>query len=172
MPIETTPQIDLFADGPLITAQKILMLANDGTYFEGGLDFPSSSIVYHTHRTESHLHVDIDMERNYGEEPSDMDWINDIVPHDYVREPVPDASDPPFSYAEGESRAPGIFGSALRSFGEAAAALSKYGHDIKPLTKYFKVAWAIDDEFDEILTTALPQARSKTQLSGVDLEDM
>lgn len=158
-------EIDIFRDGVYATSNKLLQKAYDGEIMEGAFDWPASCGVSKINKEFSDMHVEFcqELEEDYWEnEPADMfSEVRNIAPATLAKEPGPSDTTTPFSYPEGESSAPGMFGKALRSFTEAVAVIIAQNEPVEDLIELFCRLWGLDQKQKESIVASIPNTRSQ-----------
>jgi hypothetical protein len=152
--------ISLVRDGVQVTYQKLLQQAYGGTFPEGGLDINSSCGIARTYDYKGDMHVNL---TSAEMQQLDMDFINfddDIAPLTYAKDPIPHESKAPFTFPDSENGAPGMFGKALRAYGEACAVMREYAQPTEEYTNWFCKAWDVNDEDRKIMKMCQPVVRS------------
>lgn len=145
---------DILQDSAYDITKGLLDEAWGGTFPDGGLDFPSACVLSQSSDVNSDLHIELGMVEA-TDTVSDVPWLADLT-HGEVQGPRD--SDSPFKFLNGEGDLPGMFGSALKAYGQVVAILSEYGVAYDNYDKWFRAQWGIDKETD--LSSAIPTLRS------------
>jgi len=145
---------DILADTALDIANGMLNDAWGGKAPAGGLDFPSACVLSRSSDIASDVHVDIGLVHD-TEQLSALPWLADVT-HTEVQGPAD--TDSPFRYQAGEITPPGMFGKALKAYGQVCAIATEYGVDVKGYDSWFREQWGVPEDAD--LTMAVPMLRS------------
>jgi hypothetical protein len=155
--------IDLWADGVRITLEK--MCQNNGVDIVGLMDYdmPASSMIGRTDERSSDMHVEWTDTTMFDSEFDDalFSMDDDLAPDSMGSENVPHATHSPFERYGADMDIPGMFGAALKAYGNAVAVMHKEGVDPSTYTRYFKSEWDLTDEDDDLLESVVPIMRSE-----------
>jgi len=145
---------DILADSALDIARGLMDQAWGGKSPEGGLDFPSACVLSKTTDLASDVHLELGVVQ-HTEALSDLPWLADVTHSDVSG---PSDTDSPFRYQAGEMNPPGMFGKAVKAYGQVIALAREYGVDTSAYDKWFRAQWGVDPSAD--LTMAIPVVRS------------
>lgn len=145
---------DILSDSAMEIALGKISEAWGGDAPMGGLDFPSACTLSQTKSQDSDFHVELGLVED-TDELSEIPWLADVTRTE-VQGPAD--TDSPFQFATGEASPPGMFGAALRAYGEVVAMCGEYGVDATAYNLWFKAQWGIPA--DESLLGAVPAVRS------------
>jgi len=145
---------DILSDSALDIAIGLVGDAWGGTAPSGGFDFPSSCVLSKCDYSISDCHIELGVIDN-TDQLSEVPWLADVTRTDPAG---PSDTDSPFRFSSGEAAAPGIFGKALRAYGETVAICNEYGVPSANYDNWFRIQWGIEPGAD--LTTAVPVVRS------------
>lgn len=150
----TVRMFDILADSALDIARGLMDEAWGGKSPDGGLDFPSACVLSKSSELGSDLHVELGVVAG-TEQLSDIPWLADVTHTDVQG---PSDSDAPFRYQSGELVPPGMFGKALRAYGQVIALAGEYGVPVAGYDSWFREQWGVEPGAD--LTLAVPMVRS------------
>lgn len=145
---------DILTDSALDIANGLLDQAWGGKFPQGGLDFPSACVLSKSGPEHSDLHLELGIVEA-TDSVSEVPWLADLT-HGEVQ--GPHDSDSPFKFINGEGDIPGMFGTALKAYGQVIAILDEYGVPWESYDKWFRSQWGIDPNLD--LSIAVPILRS------------
>jgi len=145
---------DILSDSALDIARGLLDEAWGGKSPDGGLDFPSACVLSRASEAGSDVHMELGVVSD-TESLSAIPWLADVT-HTEVQ--GPSDSDAPFRYQSGELVPPGMFGKALRSYGQVMALAGEYGVPTAGYDSWFREQWGVDGDAD--LSLAIPMVRS------------
>lgn len=147
---------DILADSALDIANGLIGEAWAGEAPSGGVDFPSSCTLSKcasgSHSSDFHLELEV-VKDSSG--LSEIPWLADVTRTEIQG---PSDTNNPFVYPIGEAPPPGLFGSALKAYGEVVSMCIEFGADYKPYDEWFRSQWGIDKGTN--LTHTVPQIRS------------
>jgi len=137
---------------------------------EMGWDFPANGVLSRSDEYSSDLHVEIG---NYDDEwdvfnvgfenedePATLSMYEALAPATIAKEPGPSDTTPPFEHLHGESGLPGLFGEALKSYGEAVCICVVMNTDPTPIHEAFANSWGLTPDEAEYARTLVPTPRS------------
>jgi len=142
------------SDSALDIARGLLDEAWGGKSPDGGLDFPSACVLSKSSDLGSDLHLDFGVVQG-TEQLSEVPWLADVTHTDVHG---PSDSDAPFRYQTGELVPPGMFGKALRAYGQVMALAGEYAVPTEGYDSWFREQWGVDPDAD--LALAIPMVRS------------
>lgn len=145
---------DILSDSALEIATQLITDAWGGDAPIGGLDFPSSCVLSKCGDEYSDVHVELGIVDDTLT-LSEIPWLADVTHSDVAG---PGDTDTPFRFPSGEATPPGLFGKALRSYGEVMAICVEYGVDTTCYDIWFRSQWGVDKDTD--LSMAIPVTRS------------
>lgn len=146
---------DILTTSALDISNGLLKEAWGGVLPQGGNDFPSACVISKCEQKDSQISIEIGIHpkaNGYSAVPMLADRTRSVVIG-------PSDSDTPFMYAAGEITPPGIFGKALKSYGQVIALLRKYGVSETNYDNWFRVQWGVAPDVD--LTGIIPTLRSE-----------
>jgi len=150
--------IDLWEDGVGVSIEK--MAANAGIDVSElmAFDMPCDGSLSRVPDGTGDLHVDLD-DLAMADEEGWSDFCG-FAPATRAKEPEPADTTPPFNQDEALLNVPGLFGGALRAYGEAFACYSVHGVDTTNLRACFQAMWGIDEDSMVQFDRLMPVARS------------
>jgi hypothetical protein len=150
--------IDLWRDGVGITLNKLC--ANNGIDIDGMLafDMPSDGSIGRVGDGTGDLHVELaDLDK---EDEAGWSAFSGIAPETRAPEPEPADTDPPFDQNAAIFGVPGLFGTCLKSYGEAFACVAVHGYATDNIRDAFKAMWGITEDDMSVIDRMMPVARS------------
>jgi hypothetical protein len=145
---------DILRDSAHDIAKGLLDEAWGGNFPAGGLDFPSGCVLSKSTDQNSDLHIELGLVDEV-DSVSEVPWLADLTHGDVQG---PHDSDSPFKFLNGEGDLPGMFGTALKAYGQVVAILAEYGVDYTAYDNWFRAQWGIARETD--LSLSIPALRS------------
>jgi hypothetical protein len=155
---------DILADSAMDIARGLLDEAWGGSSPDGGLDFPSACVLSRASEQTSDMHVDLGVVDD-TEQLSAVPWLADVTHTDVQG---PSDSDAPFRYQSGELIPPGMFGKALRAYGQVVALAGEYGVDIRGYDSWFREQWGVDPNADLSLSVPIVRSHGDALWGGIN----
>lgn len=157
--------IDLFRDGALGTARKLVELAYNEPGVEGGFDAPSATCLSHGRggAYASDLHLEVS-------EPFELDWdldgyvLSEVIsdaPRNRGKEAIPERTRAPFIDPLPDHVFTGTFGECTKRVVEAVSLLKSAGSECSPLIEWFGSAWGLDTADCDRLKALIPVTKSQ-----------
>jgi hypothetical protein len=148
--------IDLFDSSVADVCEALVGAAWDGQHPDMNFGLPSSHALSRCDSQHSAVHFEI-----LDDPTPDHLKISDIpfmAPLSRYEEPVPSDTTSPFKYPNGEAAVGGLFGRALKKYGEVMAIMASEEVDGTGYDEFFREQWNLTADDD--LNAAIPQTRS------------